>query len=151
LIAEFVEGRRTGLDAVAALPPAAHDTVFLGDWSAHDIVAHLVGWDHANTEGVGALLEGRLPAFYAYYDKDWRTFKAGLVAQHKRATLVETIASAEASQRALLATVEAIPASAVFRDQGVRSPGGRRVTIAMLLTVEAADERKHAQQISAFS
>lgn len=151
LLADLVDARRAVLEAVAAFPPAAHDAVFLGEWSVHDVVGHLAGWDHANLEGVEAIRAGRLPAFYAHYDKDWRTFNASLVAHYKRSTLAETIALAEASQAALIAAVEAVPASELVADHGVRSPGGRRVTIAMILTVEANDERKHAQQIRAFS
>lgn len=79
------------------------------------------------------------------------TFNAGLVAEHRRGSLAETIALAEASQRALLAAVQAIPAGDVIRDRGVRSPGGRRVTIAMILSAEASDGRKHAQQIRDFA
>jgi hypothetical protein len=37
------------------------------------------------------------------------------------------------------------------RDYGVRSARNRRVTIAMLLDVEARDERKHAGQIREFA
>jgi hypothetical protein len=132
------------------LPPAAQEVPFLGVWSAHDIVAHLVGWDHANVEAIAAIRAGRLPAFYAAYDTDWRTFNAGLVMRHKRATLDQTVADARVSHRALIEALEAVPAGDLSRDYGVRSARGRRVTIAMLLTVEARDERKHAEQIRAF-
>ena len=44
------------------------------------------------------------------------------------------------------------PLATVFvQDHGVRSSGGRRVTIAMLLSAEAGDERKHLQQLKARS
>ncbi len=94
---------------------------------------------------------GRLPAFYAAYDPDWRTFNAGLVAQHKRAALAETLGAAQTSHQALLDRLAALPADEISRDYGVRSPRGRRVTVAMLLTAEAGDERKHALQIRAFA
>ena len=127
------------------------DVPFLGVWSAHDIVAHLVGWDYANLEAIETIRAGRLPAFYAAYDPDWRTYNAGLVALHKGAILAETLAAARASHQVLLDRLAALPADEISRDYGVRSPRGRRVTVAMLLGVEARDERKHASQIGAFA
>ena len=110
----------------------------------------LIGWDDANLEAIEAVRAGRLPAVYGQYDRDWRTFNAGLVAQHKQKALEETVALAQASQQRLLAVLSALPAEDVSRDYGVRSPRGRRVTIAMLLSAEAHDERKHAEQIREF-
>ncbi len=150
LIADLTGARHEVLAAAMALRGEEQDTPFLGTWSAHDIVAHLVGWDYANLEAVEAIQAGRLPAFYGQYDHDWRTFNAGLVAQHKQQTLEETTALAHGSRQALLAALAALPAADVSRDYGVRSAGRRRVTIAMLLSVEARDERKHAEQIRAF-
>jgi hypothetical protein len=150
LLMDLTEARREVIEAALALPAIAQEEPLLGVWSAHDIVAHLIGWDYANLEGVEAIRAGRLPAFYAAYDADWRTFNAGLVARHKRATLDQTVADARASHRALIEALESLPAGDLSRDYGVRSTRGRRVTIAMLLTVEARDERKHAEQIRSF-
>jgi hypothetical protein len=150
LIADLVAARREVLGAAMALRGADRDARFLGTWSAHDIVAHLVGWDDANREAIDAVRSRRLPAVYAHYDHDWRTFNAGLVEQHKRATLEETVALAETSHEALLATLVGLSAADVSRDYGVRSPGRRRVTIAMLIAAEAQDENRHAQQIREF-
>ena len=44
------------LEVAAAVPPAAAGVVFLGEWSAKDIVAHLIGWDYANIEAIQAIL-----------------------------------------------------------------------------------------------
>jgi hypothetical protein len=150
LIADLIAARAEVIAAAQSLPADAQDAAFLGVWSAHDIVAHLVGWDHANAEAIAAIRAGRLPAFYAAYDPDWRTFNAGLVAQHKRATLDQTVADARVSHRVLIEALETVSAGDLSRDYNVRSTGGRRVTIAMLLTVEARDERKHAEQIRSF-
>lgn len=150
LLSNLVAARRDVLAAANDLPPAERDTVFLGTWSAHDIVAHLVGWDQANLEAVAAVRAGRLPAFYARYDRDWRTFNAELVARHKLETLEGTIVLAQASHQALLSALSDVPAADLLRDYGARSPGKRRVTIPMLFEVEARDERKHAEQIRQF-
>ena len=128
---------------------AERDTAFLGTWTVKDLVAHLVGWDYANLEGVEAVLAGRLPAFYAHYDPDWRAFNAGLVSAYRRDSLAEGIGAAEESLYNLLAAAQAVSAAEFVQDHGVRSPGGRRVTIVMLLSAEAGDERKHLQQLKA--
>ncbi len=151
LIADLTEARRALLAAAATLPQEYREMPFLGAWSVHDIVAHLVGWDVANLEAIGAITQGRLPAFYAHYDTDWRTFNAGLVAQHKRATLDETTIAAQASHQNLLDALNALLAEDVAWNQGVRSPRGRRVTVPMLLTAETRDERTHCEQIAAFA
>lgn len=151
LIADLAAARGEVMDAIAALAPEDQDAAFLGAWSAHDIAAHLIGWDHANLAAIDAIGAGHLPAFYAAYDPDWRTFNAGLVAQHKQATVAETLAAAQASHRALLDRLAALPAADVSRDTGVRSPRGRRVTVAMLLTAEAHDEHRHAAQIREYA
>ena len=151
LAAGLEEARRALLAAATALPQADREIPFLGTWSAHDIVAHLAGWDAANLEAIRAVVQGRLPAFYAAYDSDWRTFNAGLVAQHKRSAFDETLLAARASHQALLDALAALPAEDLFRDHGVRSPRNRKVTAAMLLSAEARDERTHCEQIKTFA
>jgi hypothetical protein len=150
-IADLVAARRTLLAAVAALPQPAWETPFLGVWSTHDIVAHLVGWDAANLEAIRAIVQGHLPAFYTHYDSDWRSFNAELVIRHKRSTLEETLSAVQASHRDLLQALDALPADEMNRDHGVRSPRGRKVTVEMLLRAEAGDERKHGEQLRAFA
>jgi hypothetical protein len=151
LVADLAGARQEVLSAAIALPPEDQDTPFLGTWSAHDIVAHLIGWDYANLEAIEAVRAGRLPAFYGEYDRDWRTFNAGLVARHEQETLERTASVAETSHQALRSALIAIPAKDISHDYGVRSPGRRRVTIAMLMAAEARDEHKHAEQIREFA
>lgn len=55
------EARRAVLAAAAAVPLEATDTVFLGEWSVKDIIAHIIGWDYANIEAVRAVLAGSCP------------------------------------------------------------------------------------------
>jgi uncharacterized damage-inducible protein DinB len=151
IIADLVAARRALLAAAAALPQPARETPFLGVWSAHDIAAHLIGWDAANLEAIRAIVQGHLPAFYAHFDTDWRSFNAELVAQNKRAILEETLSAAQASHRDLLQALDALPADEMIRDHGVRSPRGRKVTVEMLLRAETGDEHKHGEQIRAFA
>jgi len=146
IIAELVEARREILDAAALLSAEQQDQVFLGVWSAKDLLAHLVGWDLTNLAAAREVLAGQLPAFYAYHDRDWRTYNARLVAQHKQAGWAEMVASVKESHRKLIEYVGTISAEELDRDRGIRFKG-YKVTIARLLQAEAGDERRHAAQI----
>jgi hypothetical protein len=150
LIRRFVQVRQSLLDAASLLPPAKQDEVFLGDWSVKDLLAHLVGWDHTNAEAVQAILAGALPAFYEHYDRDWRTFNAQLVAEHKRHDFTELLTSVENSHRELVELVETVPAEELSRDTGVRFRG-YKVTIARTLEAEVKDEKVHHAQIEEFA
>ncbi len=143
------EARQSVLEAAAAVPSEAADTVFLGEWSVKDIIAHIIGWDYANAEAVQAVLAGELPAFYAYYDHDWRTFNAELVRRYRQEKHEDGLRAAQLSHQALCELLESIPAADFERDHGVRFRG-YKVTIARLLAADAKDCRLHAQQIRDF-
>jgi hypothetical protein len=146
LLAEMKAVRAQILAAAAALPAEKQAAVFLGEWTVKDLLAHLAGWDDANMEAAQALLQGRLPAFYASIDKDWKTFNALLVARLKEHGYAQTIACAEHSHRRLLAFLEEVPPPEFPKDRGVRYRG-YRVTIARILQSELDDERVHLQQV----
>ncbi len=150
IISELVEARRKILDAAYSLPEEKQDEVFLGVWSVKDLLAHLVGWDYTNIQAVGELLEAKLPAFYSYYDRDWKTYNARLVEEHKKDDFVELLASVEASHRELISLLETVPAEEFEKDRGIRS-GRYKVTIARILQTEADDEKKHHTQMKEFS
>lgn len=150
LVGALRQARRELMDAVAVLPPSQANIRFLGTWSVTDLVAHLAGWDHTNLAAIRSILTGYLPDFYNRYDTGWRTYNAELVATYKEETLEGTIRAAEASFNSLIAALEGLPAEDITRDHDVRSPGGRRVTIAMLLAAESHDEKIHAGQLRTF-
>jgi hypothetical protein len=62
----MAETRRKLLETAAALPPAARTQVFLGTWSAVELLAHLAGWDEANQQAIQAVRRGELPDFYVF-------------------------------------------------------------------------------------
>lgn len=146
----LLETRTSILHAASQLSPAAQNTVFLGAWSIKDLLAHLIGWDYANLAAAKDIQAGKLPEFYARYDKDWKTYNAELVAQYKRDDFEELLALVHDSHRRLIEYLEAIPAEAFERDFGVRSGRGTRVTIARLLQAEWQDEQEHLRQIQDF-
>jgi hypothetical protein len=150
VISELVEARRKVLAAASSLSPAERDEVFLGVWSMKDLLAHLVGWDFTNREAAREILAGELPGFYAHHDRDWKTYNARLVAEHKRDDFAELLALVEDSHRQLIAFLETVPAEEFDRDRGLRFKG-YKVTIARLLQAEARDEREHCAQIEGFA
>jgi hypothetical protein len=149
IISGWVEARRKILDVAVSLSQAQQNQVFLGVWSAKDLLAHLIGWDYTNLEAAKAILTDELPSFYAHHDQDWKSYNARLVAQHKRDDFAAMLAAAKESQQALLAYLETVPAEEFGRDRGIRFRG-YKVTIASLLQAEAKDEETHYQQLRAF-
>ena len=151
LLSKLIETRTAILNAASQLPPKAHDTVFLGIWSIKDLIAHLVGWDFTNIEAAKAIQSGRLPEFYARFDKDWKTYNAELVANYKQDDFNEMLAIARDSHRQLVAYLENLPAEAFEKDFGVRSGRKYKVTIVGLLLAEWKDECEHLGQIMCFA
>lgn len=149
IISELVETRRKILDVASSLPPAKQDEVFLGVWSVKDLLAHLVGWDFTNLEAAKTLLAGQLPSFYAYHDRDWKTYNARLVAEYKRDDFADLLSSVEDSLQKLVDFLETIPPEEFDKDRGVRYKR-YRVTIARLLQAETKDEKTHYNQIEEF-
>lgn len=150
IISALRAARRKILDVAYCLPPDRRDEVFLGTWSVEALLAHLVGWDYTNRDAVKSILEGELPYFYDYRDRDWATYNALLVGRHKKGHYAELLNAVESSHRALTDFLATVPAGEFDKDQGVRYRG-YRVTIARLLQAEAEDEEEHARQIEEFA
>jgi hypothetical protein len=140
IIGGLVAARQKVMEAVALLSPAQQDEVFLGEWSAKDLLAHLIGWDYTNLEAVGEIRAGRRPGFWQYHDRDWQSYNARLVAEHRREDWGELVAAVEGSHRALIDYLQSVPA-----DDYVK-----RKKIGTLLRAEAKDEQEHARQVERF-
>jgi len=150
IVAALIQARRKILDVAHTLPPEKQDQVFLGVWSVKDLLAHLIGWDYTNIEATKSILAGELPEFYSYRDRDWQTYNAFLVEQHKKDDFVEVLYAVEASQRALMSFLGTVPAEEFDRDRGIHFKR-YKVTIARLLRAEAEDEEEHYRQIKEFA
>lgn len=142
LLEQFVRQRDAIRSLIAGFPLAARKRVFLGTWSALDLLAHLTGWDSANEEAVQTVMAGRLPAFYAYRSTDWADFNAMLVARCRLDSLEEMIEANRSSQHKLLNQLSALSPVDFVRDFGVRYRG-YRVTVERLIQSETADEGIH--------
>lgn len=140
IIAGLLEARSKLLAEVRFLPAGAEDEVFLGTWSVKDLLAHLIGWDVTNLEAVGEILAGKKPAFWQHYDRDWQSYNARLVAEHKQDDLAELLTSIEASHRRLIDFLDSVPADDYTRN----------TKIGRLLRTEARDEEEHCRQVRAF-
>jgi hypothetical protein len=149
IISGLVETRRKILDAAASLPSERQDEVFLGVWSARDLLAHLVGWDFTNIQATEEILAGKLPSFYSHHDRDWETYNARLVAEHKTEDFADLIASVEDSSQKLIDFLETVSAEEFDKDRGIRFKR-YKVTIARLLQPEIDDEKTHYMQIKEF-
>lgn len=150
---ELIEGLRAArsdiLEFVLDLSPEQREVVFLGEWSVKDLLAHLVGWDITNFRAVQEILAGAYPSFFQFYDKDWRSYNARLVEEYKVEPIEAILAELDASQRQLIACLEALPTSDILNKKVLRA-NGRSVTIRNLLKAEATDENQHALQLREF-
>lgn len=140
IIGGLVQARKGLLDAVRSLSPAQQDQVFLGEWTVKDLLAHLAGWDYTNREAVGEILAGQKPTFWQHYDRDWRSYNARLVAEHKREDFAEMLAATEQSHRALIEYLKTVPADEYLKRKPIRT----------LLRAETTDEEEHRQQVERF-
>ncbi len=149
LIRNFNDTRASILKAAESIPDDRVDEAFAGSWGILDLLAHLRGWDLTNIQATKDILSNKVPDFYAESDKDWSSYNAKLVSQHREADLESMIASVEESHSELVAFLNQIDSSDIFGDHGVRR-GTYKVTIARLIEAETKDEVEHLDQIRQF-
>jgi hypothetical protein len=148
LLNAFHENRMALLECARTWPADRVGEVFLGEWSLLDLLAHLSGWDKANREAVSAVQAGRLPAFYAHKDADWRSFNAMHVRKYRRPTLEGQLAIVQDTFGKLMKALNKVEAEDYYRDYGVRYKGWK-VIIARLVESELHDECIHLEQMKA--
>jgi hypothetical protein len=149
LLQELREVRSSILEISASFSQEEAEQVFVGSWSLLDILAHLVGWDYTNIEASREILRGEMPAFYDKYDKDWKSYNAGLVSEYKRGSLDAMLASVTKSHSDLLRFIGDLPSEQIFKDHGVRR-GRYKVIISRLMEADIMDVNEHLRQIRAF-
>lgn len=146
LLAEMTVTRQMILDAAAEFLPEMRRQPIVGKWCLLDLLAHLAGWDDANRQAVGAVLEGQLPDFYRYAERNWVTFNDMLVSQYRVDDFGALTSRVHETHQQLLAALKAVPAEDFDRDFNVRF-NRYRVTIDRLLRAELDDEKEHLAQI----
>lgn len=137
VISGLVDARRMILAAADALLPEKRALVFLGTWSARELLAHLIGWDYTNLEAVQDILAGRKPEFWSHYDRDWKTYNAHLVTRYGQHDWAELTAAVRQSHRQLFDYLRTVPADQYLRQRRIVS----------LLQAETKDEWTHHRQL----
>ena len=145
LIDAFEEQRSRLVEAIRAVPPDLRTKPFVGKWSLHEVVAHLIGWDRTNISTVDSILAGQLPAFYDRFEPNWESFNDDLVAQNGNDDWEALMATLDASQAAAIAKMHSVP------PEELTKPGpqwrNRRVTIAGVIRAATRDEHEHLGQV----
>ncbi|MCL7451948.1 MAG: ClbS/DfsB family four-helix bundle protein [Anaerolineae bacterium] len=139
IISRLVESRRQLVEAILSLSRDQRNKVFLGSWSALEVVAHLVGWDYTNLDAVQAILAGERPRFWDHYDRDWATYNAQLVAQYGQEDWASLVFSVQESHQTLIRFLESVPPDEYIKTTKIRT----------LLRAEAKDEDVHREQVKA--
>jgi hypothetical protein len=149
LIKEFNETRAKVLASARLFPGESVQEAFVGSWGILDILAHLKGWDLTNLDAAEDILLGKVPDFYAYYDKDWASYNAKLVAQHKQPDLEKMIEAVDESRAEMAEYLKQLSPQDLFGDHGVRRKR-YKVTIGRLIESDTKDVLEHLDQIREF-
>ncbi len=149
LLDSLEQARNGFLAQLSSLPPEKHSEVFLGTWSAHDVVAHLIGWDYTNIQAIADIQAGQLPQFYAHRDRDWQTYNAHLVREYSKESWEELMAAVADSYLCLVTVLRSLPADEFYKDRGIRFRGWK-VMISVLVEADIKDVTTHAAQVAAF-
>ena len=151
--AELISGLRDVRERILALASSLVesqlDEIYVGKWSCREMLAHLAGWDESNIRAAHEILAGNLPSFYEHSDKDWATYNTTLVSEYNRDEFEELLSLVRETHRNLLALIQDLPASVLWKDRGIRARGWK-VTIGHLLEVEMEDEDEHYSQLKQF-
>jgi hypothetical protein len=149
LLVRLRDVRERILKLASSMEPHQHDEVYLGMWSAREMLAHLAGWDETNRSAAGEILSGEMPSFYEHFDKDWAGYNSRLVSQYSRGDFSELLSLLKATHSRLLQVIDEIPAPDLWEDRGIRARGWK-VTIGRLLEAELQDEEEHHAQLQQF-
>jgi hypothetical protein len=123
ILSKWLQTRQSILAEAPRLSEKQQDEVFLGIWSIKDLLAHLTGWDRTNLDAIQSVLEGRIPAFYKYHDRDWRTYNALLVREYKRDSFKELLTLLKDFQEQMVEFLSTTPPGSI--QQGFWSPLSR--------------------------
>ena len=149
LIQKFNENRSLILASARLFTDENVGEAFVGSWGILDILAHLRGWDLTNLESAKNILLGKVPDFYAEHDRDWASYNAKLVAQHKRPDLEMMIEAVNESRAAIVEYLGQLSPEDLFGDHGVRRKS-YKVTINRLIEADTKDVLEHLDQIRQF-
>lgn len=68
-IDEYTQAHHTFIGVSNKFPVDKRETILFGQWSAKDILAHIIGWEWHSIQKVKAVQEGVVPVFIDNIDK----------------------------------------------------------------------------------
>ena len=109
LLREMEAGFAGLLDAVDGLTEEQMRQVWYGDWSVHDIMAHVAGWHREEIAMLERMARGErpVPESADYTDDD--AWNARFAAKWRAASASEVLAELRASEEAYLAAASRLP------------------------------------------
>ncbi len=140
------------VEAFAGSVAALDERLFLRrvtTWTARDILAHLIGWNHYIVRGAGQILRGELPFYDVDPGPNYSKVNAALIREWgdtDRSALLERLA---ASAGELTAFLRAIDPGEWDRDFGVRHKG-ETLTVKSTVDDLIADYDHHRGQLEEF-
>jgi hypothetical protein len=149
LVAGLKDVRARILKLAESLDSDRQREIYLGTWSARELLAHLAGWDDTNIQAVEEVFSGEVPSFYEHADTDWVSYNDKLVCEFLKDNYFEMLSLVRETHLRLMETIEAIPADELWKDRGIRVKGWK-VTIGRLLDAERQDEEEHYSQMRTF-
>lgn len=134
------------IETISALLPENFLSA-LGDWTARDIVAHLIGWNRITVAGCSALREGVEPFYFYDGTNDYRKVNAKFFGQFPSTDKKQLLQEIEITKYALIAYLKTIPEVEWELDTGIVHYRGDAATVARCLDSLIRDYHKHRQEI----
>jgi hypothetical protein len=151
LIQRYLANRKAILANAKALPAEAHNLAFVGEWTIKELLAHLCGWDSTFFEAFQEILQEQLPGFFLQYDHNWQSYNNRMIRKYRLDDVNAMIRRVQKSQERLAALLQSFTANDIFRDCGVCTEKGFKITVASLLESVIQEEQEHLHQIQEFS
>ncbi len=134
------------IETISALSPENFHS-HLGDWTARDIVAHLIGWNRITVAGCSALREGVEPFYFYDGTNDYRKVNAKFFVQFPSTDKKQLVQEIEITKYALIAYLKTIPEAEWELDTGIVHYRGDAATVARCVDSLIRDYHKHRQEI----
>lgn len=131
---------------IFALP----DEIFLSEingWTARDITAHLVGWNHIMKEASLGILQGQTPDYYKDAPNDYKNINAQSVSTFASTSKAELLAELKSSIETLIQHLESLSPEQMTKDYGARHHRGHPATVETIIESLAIDYQHHTLEI----
>jgi hypothetical protein len=149
---EQLERLERCVEAFARSVTALDERLFLRkvtNWTARDMVAHLIGWNRHIVRGARQILRGELPFYDVDPGPDYSNVNAVLIREYAdtdRSALLESLAAATEE---LTDFLRAVDPDTWDRDFGVRHDG-ETLTVKSTVDDLIADYHHHREQLEEF-